>query len=129
MNTGELSVSQRSQARGEWLISVINRFRAASDSTISAERVAYFKRELDMCEYSERQARTAETWILRGDPARYKRICLPDFFPTESQLEQVGITVDAIYQRGYRSGWRDGYDAGMVQGIKESETLKERKKE
>lgn len=51
----------------------------------------------------------AQEWILRGNPVRFGSLTLADFFPTEADLQSIGLHVGVLLKREYERGVRDGY--------------------
>lgn len=88
---------------------------AASGAKLDAERIAAIAIELDREGYTSAQARMAETWILKGAPARFGNLTLPDFFPTSEQLASVGYDATAEHRREYERGFQSGKAAGITE--------------
>ena len=88
---------------------------AVSGVKIEPDRITVIGAELDREGYTSAQARAAETWILKGAPARFGNLTLPDFFPTPDQLASVQHDATADLRREYQRG----YDAGRAAGIAE----------
>lgn len=53
--------------------------------------------ELQLAEVHQGDMEKARLWILRGDPSKYGKITLHDFFPYPEELEKVGIFPESIY--------------------------------
>lgn len=72
--------------------------------------------ELNLCGYSEHEARLAEKWILYGDPVRFGSITLADFFPWKNlkkeQLEAIGFDVMGEIKKAERAAENKGYEMG-----------------
>lgn len=104
--------THRTIKRREWLRALVSRWEAASGKPFDNARLTVLAAELDAAGYSRAQANAAETWILRGAPARYGALTLADFFPTPEQLASVeydaGPGMDAEYRRGYETGYAAG---------------------
>lgn len=106
-----------SKNRREWLLSIIERWESNAGVDISDKQIKGLARELDKRQYSERCARVAEDWILRGDSIKYGRITIRDFYPTLQQLETIGAQFDGIIRAERAAGHRDGYQEGRLAGI------------
>lgn len=135
----ERELASATAARHDFLKQLFARYIAASgkqiDDSDNPTRMAALETELHLRRYGEREARIAQEWILRGNPARYGSLTLADFYPTSEQLASVGVSVaDEIAKaerlaegRGYDNGWHshERYIAAEEKAIAPKKILEE----
>lgn len=84
------------------------------DAPGSSTRKQALINELALRLYSQREAETAQEWILKGGPSKYGSLVLADFYPTPAQLAEVNFDLEATIKRAERLAQDKGYDMGYM---------------
>jgi hypothetical protein len=115
--------TEATKARSAFIFQLFARFEAASGKKIDAEgttRREALVNELHPRGYTEREAKVAQEWILRGNPVRYGSLTLADFYPGASELAQVGVNLEQELRKAERRGEQIGLDKGYSMGYSEA---------
>lgn len=75
--------------------------------------------ELHLAQYSERQAKAAEKWIMR-ERTKYGALTLADFFPSDKDLALIEFDLQAEIEKAEKRGYRRGYEKGRLEIERES---------
>jgi hypothetical protein len=119
---------EKTKLRHEYVSKLFSEFTAASGIIIDVERAKMLLQLLHEREFSGEQYTIARQWILQGNPCRYGTLVLADFFPTEEQIESLGLDIqariDKAYTRGENAGYKIGYDTASREYEMDTERLR-----